>query len=82
MARIDKENALVLISELLKNRGSEMAVLRRTLFEDLLKGGGELLLTYREAVPNWEFSKVSKEQRHKIGLNIQQIAEQSSFELS
>jgi hypothetical protein len=82
MARIDKENALVLISELLKNRGSEMAVMRRALFEDLLKGGGELIMTYREAAPNWGVSTVSEDQRPRTGLNLQQIAEQSSFELS
>ncbi|RAL63453.1 hypothetical protein DID88_003873 [Monilinia fructigena] len=48
MARIDRENALVLVSELLKNRGNEMAVMKRALFEDLLKGGGELVMSYRE----------------------------------
>ncbi|KAI9640853.1 hypothetical protein NHQ30_010694 [Ciborinia camelliae] len=47
MARIDRENALVLVSELLKNRGDEMAVMRRTLFEDLIKGGGELIVSSR-----------------------------------
>ncbi|KAL3427756.1 GTP binding protein [Phlyctema vagabunda] len=44
MARIDRENGLVLISELLKNWGSEMAVMRKEALEDLLKGGGELVL--------------------------------------
>jgi hypothetical protein len=51
MARIDRENALVLISEMLKNRGAEMALMRRTLFEELLRGGSELVLSYREAKP-------------------------------
>jgi hypothetical protein len=45
MARIDRENALVLITELLKNRGDEMAVMRKSLLEDLLKGGGEMVLS-------------------------------------
>lgn len=39
MARIDRQNALVLVSELLRNRGDEMAVVRKTLLEDLLRGG-------------------------------------------
>ena len=51
MARIDRENALVLISELLKNRGSQMALMRRTLFEDLLKEGSAAVLSYREGTP-------------------------------
>lgn len=82
MARIDRENALVLISELLKNRGSEMAVMRRTLFEDLLKGGGELVMSYQEAAPGSGKTPVPREKRARAGLNIQQIAEQSSYELS
>jgi hypothetical protein len=82
MARIDKENALVLISELLKNRGTEMAVMRRTLFEDLLKGGSEILMTYKEAAPGGVGGSVPREKRQRAGLNIQQIAEQSSYELS
>ena len=68
MARIDRENALVLISEMLKNRGSEMSLMRRTLFEDLLKGGGELIMSDREVQPNW--GTHPKEQ---------QVPEQSSF---
>jgi hypothetical protein len=80
MARIDRENALVLINELLKNRGNEMAVMRRTLFEDLLKGGGEVVMSYKEAAPNWGIERAPKERRHRAGLNIQQVAEQSTFE--
>lgn len=80
MARIDRENALVLINELLKNRGDEMAVMRRTMFEDLLKGGGELVMSYKESAPNWGTESVPKERRRRAGLNVQQVAEQSSFE--
>ncbi|KFY46853.1 hypothetical protein V495_02222 [Pseudogymnoascus sp. VKM F-4514 (FW-929)] len=42
MARIDRENALVLVSELLRRRGSTMAFMRRTAFEELLQDGGNL----------------------------------------
>ncbi|KAF4629001.1 hypothetical protein G7Y89_g9148 [Cudoniella acicularis] len=77
MARIDRENALVLVSELLKNRGSEMAVMRRTLFEDLLKGGGDLVLSYREAKPNWGQKPVPIESRRRTGLNVQEVAAES-----
>lgn len=80
MARIDRENAMVLISELLKNRGSEMAVMRRTLFEDLLKGGGDILLSYREA--NWSDKPVIRQGKRKGFLNLQEVAQQSVFELS
>lgn len=48
MQRIDRENALVLVSELLKQRGSEMASMRRGVFEDLLKGGGSMHLSYAQ----------------------------------
>jgi len=41
--RADRENGLVLVNELLKNAGAQMAVMRRTFFEDLLKGGGEVV---------------------------------------
>jgi hypothetical protein len=82
MARIDRENALVLITELLKNRGEQMAVMRRTLFEDLLKGGREVIMSYQAARPEWGAALVPRERRHRAGLNIQQIAEQSTFEWS
>lgn len=48
MLRIDRENALVLVSELLRQRGPTMAFMRRTAFEDLLQGGAGLHLSYRE----------------------------------
>jgi len=48
MARIDRENALVLVSEVLRHRGPEMAAIRRSAFEDLLKGGGVIHLSYQQ----------------------------------
>ena len=80
LEKIDKENALVLISELLKNRGSEMALMRRTLFEDLLKGGSELTMNYKGSSP--KLGTNGKEHRHNVGLSLQQVAEQSSIESS
>ncbi|KAI9804849.1 MAG: hypothetical protein M1825_001218 [Sarcosagium campestre] len=38
MRRIDRENAMVLISKLLENKGEEMKDDRRQIFEDLLQG--------------------------------------------
>ena len=85
MARLDRENATVMVSELLKNRGSKMAVLRRTMLEDLLRGGTELVLSYREASPNWRAPNTgptAPQNRHRAGLNLQEVAEQSFRELS
>jgi hypothetical protein len=81
MARIDRENALVLVSELLKNRGKDMAVMRRTLFEDLLKGGTEIMLSYKEAIP-LQGKVLPKEKRAGAGLNLQEVAAESIIELS
>jgi len=78
MTRIDRENAVVLVSELLKNRGSEMALMRRTLFEDLLKGGGDMILSYRETMAG----AAPKEKRARGGYNLQDISVQSFNELS
>lgn len=82
MARIDRENALVLISELLKNRGNDMAVMRRTLFEDLLKGGTEIMMSYKEAKPLQGEKRLPKEKRYRAGLNLQEVAADSLMELS
>lgn len=49
MSKLDRQNALVLVSELLKNGGSQMAVMRRTLLEDLLKSAGERVLSENES---------------------------------
>ncbi len=82
MARIDRENALVLVSELLKNRGKDMAVMRRTLFEDLLKGGTEIMLSYKESLPQQGEKLLPKDKRARAGLNLQQAAADSIMELS
>jgi hypothetical protein len=52
MARIDKENALVLIIELLKNRGGEMTVVKRSMFEELLNGATKSIMSYMKAAAN------------------------------
>lgn len=82
MARIDRENAVVLINEMLKNRGPEMAVMRRTLFEDLLRGGTEIVMSYREAKPLRGEALVPKQHRIRAGLNLQEVVQQSYMELS
>ncbi|KAH6707768.1 armadillo-type protein [Leptodontidium sp. MPI-SDFR-AT-0119] len=85
MARLDRENATVMISELLKNRGGQMAVMRRTLLEDLLRGGTELVMSYREAMPNWRAPNTgpsAPDKRHRAGLNLQEVTEQSFREFS
>ncbi|KAB8302306.1 hypothetical protein EYC80_005742 [Monilinia laxa] len=79
MARIDRENALVLVSELLKNRGSEMAVMRRALFEDLLKGGGEMVMSYREGKEGNGPAGWREPDGRGAGLNLQEVATESSF---
>lgn len=48
MARIDRENALVLLSELMRYCGASMAPMRRSTFEDLLKGGGATHMSYAQ----------------------------------
>jgi hypothetical protein len=80
MARVDRENALVLVNQLLKNRGSEMAVMRRTLFEDLLKGGAEVHMSYKDAT--WGHTPVPRERRARGGANIHEAVEQSVYEIS
>lgn len=97
MARIDRENALVLVSELLKNRGNEMAVLRRTLFEDLLRGGGELVVGARKEAGGSEgkmegkvegnlkdevYDRMDEDVSSPGRLNLQQVAMESMSELS
>lgn len=74
MARIDRQNALVLVSELLKNRGTEMAVMRKTLFEDLLKGGANTLLANQEEIP-YEKSKPPAPPGQRLG--VQELASYS-----
>jgi hypothetical protein len=79
MRRIDRENALVLVNELLKTRGSEMAIMRRTMFEDLLKGGSDMVASWREA--KWGDTQVPKERRARGGHIMQDVIEQSFNEL-
>jgi hypothetical protein len=80
MARVDRENALVLVNQLLKNRGTEMAVMRRTLFEDLLKGGAEVHMSYKDAI--WGDIPVPRERKARAGANIHEAVEQSVYEIS
>jgi hypothetical protein len=77
LARIDRQNALVLVSELLKNRGSEMAIMRKSMFEDLLKGGANALLASQE-----DESKRDEKSQHppappSDGLGLQELASYS-----
>jgi len=81
MARLDRENALVMVNELLKNMGGQMAVMRKTLFEDLLRGGGQLIMSYREAQPMWEDQTKPKNERVRAGLNLQEATVESLKEL-
>lgn len=48
MQNKDRMNAMVLLKEMLKNRGNKMAVMRRALFEDLLQEAGEKVLSTRD----------------------------------
>lgn len=76
MRRIDRENALVLVSELLRTRGNQMALMRRTVFEELLRGGGLLHEDYR----NLADSKVDAGTRYNLQLNVREVATQSGGE--
>ncbi len=51
MARIDRENGLVLISQLLSNYSDYIQPFRRSTFEQLLQTGGELVLFERARDP-------------------------------
>lgn len=44
MKRVDRENALVLVSKVLRHRGGQMDGLRRTAFENLVRTGGDAVL--------------------------------------
>jgi hypothetical protein len=84
MARGDRQNALVLVSEMLKNRGTQMAVMRRTLFEDLLRGGSEIVMSYREGKPEWGagVSELGEgERKIRAGLNLQEASGEAFKEL-
>ena len=48
MKWVDRENALVLVSEVLRHRGGQMDGLRKTAFENLIGTGGEAVLGGRQ----------------------------------
>lgn len=48
MSRIDRENGLVLVAELLKQDASVLPQFRRSVFEEMLKTGGEMVLNERQ----------------------------------
>ncbi|KAM0327545.1 hypothetical protein ACHAQA_005836 [Verticillium albo-atrum] len=48
MAKIDRENGLVLVSELVKHAGEELPASRRAALEEILKEGGELVVGDRK----------------------------------
>jgi hypothetical protein len=76
MARIDRENALVLVSEVLRHCGSEMAAIRRSVFEDLLKGGGVMHLSYQQ-VKECEAFFDGKVSTPRMGLGMHVALEES-----
>ncbi|KAH8903641.1 hypothetical protein BR93DRAFT_918402 [Coniochaeta sp. PMI_546] len=47
MSKIDRENGLVLVAELLRQDASVLPQFRRSWFEDMLKTGGEMVLNER-----------------------------------
>ena len=47
MKRVDRENALVLVSEVLRHKRGQMDGLRRTAFENLIRTGGDAVLNGR-----------------------------------
>ena len=49
MARVDRENCLVLVAEAVKQVGDEIPPLRKHYFESLLKEGGSIVATKRES---------------------------------
>jgi hypothetical protein len=76
MQRIDRENALVLVSEVLRHCGPEMAAIRRSVFEDLLKGGGVMHLSYQQVKEREAFFD-GKVKTPKMGLNMHDVQEES-----
>lgn len=48
MARIDRENAVVLCTEILRHWGNEMPQLRASMWQDLVKEGTELIVKDRD----------------------------------
>lgn len=48
MARIDRENGLVLVAELLKQDEATLPGERRAVFEEMLREGGQLVMSERD----------------------------------
>jgi hypothetical protein len=80
MQRIDRENALVLVSEILRQRGPQMASMRRSVFEELLQGGGLMHLSYTQVQEREDFFD-GKVQKMNSGQSMQEVAEASTQEL-
>lgn len=49
MARIDRENGLCMVAELVRNHAADLLPLRKNIYEQLLLTGGELVLHSRES---------------------------------
>lgn len=49
MARVDRENGLVLVSELVRHCAGELPASRRSALEDMIREGGELVLEDRNS---------------------------------
>ncbi|EON99235.1 putative gtp binding protein [Phaeoacremonium minimum UCRPA7] len=47
MAKVDRENGLVLVAEVLKDHVLDLTPFRRSMFEELLRTGGELVIHQR-----------------------------------
>lgn len=77
LARIDRQNALVMVSELLKNRGSEMAIMRKTMFEDLLKGGANTILATQQQESKQAEQLNSETRPSGDGAGLQELASYS-----
>lgn len=74
MTHIDRENALVLVSEVLRNYGSEMDPVRQSLFRDLLKDGGVMHLSYQQVKQREAFYD-GKATEPKTGLSMHNVQE-------
>ncbi|PTB69189.1 hypothetical protein BBK36DRAFT_1134704 [Trichoderma citrinoviride] len=51
MVRVDRENALVMLTELLRSWGSQLPGLRVSILQDLVKEGTEIVAAQKAAVP-------------------------------
>ncbi|KAI9820212.1 MAG: hypothetical protein M1827_005834 [Pycnora praestabilis] len=67
MMKRDRENALVLISELLRHKGDEMAIMRREVFEDLLQGRETIQFSYQELISRATGSEDSPSMYQTLG---------------